>query len=787
MATGATLSIQVVSDVARATRDINQVAGSVSNLESTSRRAGSGMRAAFTGMVAGATFAVVNKGIGLITGSIGDAIKRVDTLSNANKVFAAMGFSAKDTAATMKALNSDISGLPTSMDQAVGGVQQLAAASGNLKQGEKIYAALNDAVLGFGGSTADVNSTIVQFGQAVSAGKLDAATWNSLVQTMGPALRAMANDMGMSTAKLKAGLSKGTISIGEFNRELIKMNTKGGGGMKSFQTLVKAATSGIGTSFANMRTSVVRGLANILTAIGPQNIAGAINGIGKLFEKGFGALVPIVAKVSAKIGPLAAQIGPALTKAFESKGAQQGIAFLRDAMTKFAGNVAAAVKAIVPALQHIATALAPMAKGAITAGIGAVGGAFKILGPLIKTVASAAAAFVKAIPASVIQILATAILGYVAAVKGMAIARAMAASVQALNVAMTANPIGLVVAALAGLVAALVIAYKKSATFRAIVNGAFNALRVVVSKVIPPIRTIVVAVFGGIATYFRTVFKVYRAIFNTTWTVLKTITRAAWQVIRTVIVNPIQAVRNTLASVTGKIRNIVSTAWGAIRTATRAAWQAIRGAITSPFSAARSTVASIGGKIRSSISAAWSAVRSATRAAWSAVHSAVANGVSAVASTVANLPGKIGAVAGKMLSAGTSLGRSVINGINSGLRSAVSFAGDLISSVRNAINSALHLPLRISFDKGPIHIHATVIPALATGGIVNSPTLALIGEAGPEAVVPLTGPNRPATLPASSSGPIVVEVYLDGTLIDRKVQRAMGREARRVVLRGATA
>jgi hypothetical protein len=35
------------------------------------------------------------------------------------------------------------------------------------------------------------------------------------------------------------------------------------------------------------------------------------------------------------------------------------------------------------------------------------------------------------------------------------------------------------------------------------------------------------------------------------------------------------------------------------------------------------------------------------------------------------------------------------------------------------------------------------IPMLAAGGIVSSPTLALIGEAGPEMVVPLSGSNRP--------------------------------------------
>lgn len=45
-----------------------------------------------------------------------------------------------------------------------------------------------------------------------------------------------------------------------------------------------------------------------------------------------------------------------------------------------------------------------------------------------------------------------------------------------INAAMTANPIGLVIAAIAALVIGLVLAYKKSETFRKIVNGAFDAV-----------------------------------------------------------------------------------------------------------------------------------------------------------------------------------------------------------------------------------------------------------------------------------------------------------------------
>lgn len=55
--------------------------------------------------------------------------------------------------------------------------------------------------------------------------------------------------------------------------------------------------------------------------------------------------------------------------------------------------------------------------------------------------------------------------------------KAWAAAQWLINAAMTANPIGLVIAAIALLVTGLVIAYKKSETFRNIVNGAFGAVK----------------------------------------------------------------------------------------------------------------------------------------------------------------------------------------------------------------------------------------------------------------------------------------------------------------------
>lgn len=65
------------------------------------------------------------------------------------------------------------------------------------------------------------------------------------------------------------------------------------------------------------------------------------------------------------------------------------------------------------------------------------------------------------------------------------------------------------------------------------------------------------------------------------------------------------------------------------------------------------------------------------------------------------------------------------------------------------------------------------IPMLAKGGIVNSPTLAMIGEDGPEAVVPLNRKNNPGGLGMGGGTTININV---GGVTDRTDKRALARE-----------
>ncbi|MFA8415091.1 hypothetical protein ACEPTV_33130, partial [Burkholderia pseudomallei] len=74
-----------------------------------------------------------------------------------------------------------------------------------------------------------------------------------------------------------------------------------------------------------------------------------------------------------------------------------------------------------------------------------------------------------------------------------------------------------------------------------------------------------------------------------------------------------------------------------------------------------------------------------------------------------------------------------------------------------------------------IHFPQIVVPALAAGGVVLGPTLALIGEAGPEAVVPLTEGGRYG-FGGGSDRPIEVVVKLDGSVIARVVRKHNDRD-----------
>jgi hypothetical protein len=108
-------------------------------------------------------------------------------------------------------------------------------------------------------------------------------------------------------------------------------------------------------------------------------------------------------------------------------------------------------------------------------------------------------------------------------------------------------------------------------------------------------------------------------------------------------------------------------------------------------------------------------------------------------SSAAETLGKAGA--SQFYQAGITQGEAMVNGIIA----AVKKAGFIISGGAVALPAALQKALNAgsltTAQTKQLNTLLSKVPKLANGGIVNKPTLAMIGEAGPEAVIPLSSRN----------------------------------------------
>ena len=123
---------------------------------------------------------------------------------------------------------------------------------------------------------------------------------------------------------------------------------------------------------------------------------------------------------------------------------------------------------------------------------------------------------------------------------------------------------------------------------------------------------------------------------------------------------------------------------------------------------------------------------------------------------------------GSLASGASGIARQVVNAIIGFVNS------QIIDRVNRAVEFTIDLPLVPAFHVNPPDIPR--IPMLAAGGIVNQPTLAMIGEAGPEAVIPL---DRLGAMGGGGGGPVTINVTMPAGSDGDDVVRALQNYARR--------
>lgn len=357
------------------------------------------------------------------------------------------------------------------------------------------------------------------------------------------------------------------------------------------------------------------------------------------------------------------------------------------------------------------------------------------------------------------------------ALKGLTVAEAAAAvKAKLLNVVMAANPIGLVVAAIAALVAGFVVLWKKSEKFRNFWKGLWENIKGVVKPVIDFIKgyfetvwETIQTVFNGVLTFVTNTWDNVKTIFSTVANWINTnvfqplITlfqpvidfyKTAWEIIKQLAAGAWESIKIIWSVVSDwfndniiiPISNFFSLLWSGISTAASTTWNTIKTVWAVVSTWFKDTIIT---PVTTAFSDLWTKVKTGASNAWTGIKNVFAHVADWFKEKFADAWQKVKDV----FSTGGAVFEGIVDGIVAAFKNVVNAIirgiNNVIAIPFNAINDALDAIRNVEiagiypFDGLISRFDVPQIPELATGGIVNRPTPAIIGENGREAIIPL--------------------------------------------------
>ena len=349
----------------------------------------------------------------------------------------------------------------------------------------------------------------------------------------------------------------------------------------------------------------------------------------------------------------------------------------------------------------------------------------------------------------------------------------VAAAIIGANIAMTLlamNPVVLaiiaIVAAIAALTIGLVTLYKKSETFRDIVNGVWESVKDTIKGVVDYVKGPVMAMWDTLQGAFNLIAGILTGDFSRAWEGLKGMIGGVVEWIKTTLLG---LPADIAAAAIGIGSAIVSGIASGVTGLAEAVWGKITempSALIGKVGEWLTDLASIGGKVINWIASGATGLAAKIWENISGFATALGNDIAGLASDL------------------KGYGSDIINWIKDGIASVAKGIADAAKAVVNKaidfINGAIGKINTVkdwvnNINPGPDIPNIPKIPRLAAGGIVTGPTVALIGEAGPEAVVPLNGRNGGLGMTINVQAGLVTTPDQVGQQIIEAIQQAQRR------------
>ena len=640
-------------------------------------------------------------------------------LENANKAYMTAGMSANEymdtvtgfSASLISSLGGDTSKAADYANSALVDMSDNANKMGtdmesikNAYQGfaKQNYTMLDNLKLGYGGTQEEMKR-LLSDAEKLTGQRYDISSFADITQ----AIHAIQTQMDITGTTAKEASTTISGSWGSlkaaFENTLVGLTTGGEMFNQSLDALVDSAKT-FGQNVIPAITGALSGVGSLIESLAPVIVAELPSMVSDILPHLVSAAKSLVTGLISQLPALGRAVLDAIPSIFDGMTDVIG----ESSVGKLKGSFEGLKNTITDTFSNIGPMLKDFCEGGISTFCDALSTAMDLASGAISVI-EALSPVIGAVAGAIITYKGAVMLWNAAETAKNVVMGISTAAQWALNVAMTANPIGIVIVAIGALVGAFIVLWNKSEGFR---NFWINL-----------------------------------------WEKVKAIVTSAWVGIKA----GFEKIKNGISAVKEK----VSTMWNGVKEKTSELWGGVKNAVSEKLNNIKSAYDAHGGGLKGATFAAIEGVKEYYRTGYDAINQLTGGKLGEVVNAVGEkmevVKSKFGEAFGNVKNTVMTIFENIKNGITEKISAAVNKVkeifgsiADKVSDVWGKIKGIIKAPKIV--QKGTVSIAgvSTPIPKLglewnAKGGIMTRPTafgyangkVQMGGEAGAEAILPL--------------------------------------------------
>lgn len=640
-------------------------------------------------------------------------------LENANKAYMTAGMSANEymdtvtgfSASLISSLGGDTSKAADYANSALVDMSDNANKMGtdmesikNAYQGfaKQNYTMLDNLKLGYGGTQEEMKR-LLSDAEKLTGQRYDISSFADITQ----AIHAIQTQMDITGTTAKEASTTISGSWGSlkaaFENTLVGLTTGGEMFNQSLDALVDSAKT-FGQNVIPAITGALSGVGSLIESLAPVIVAELPSMVSDILPHLVSATKSLVTGLISQLPALGKAVLDAIPSIFDGMTDVIG----ESSVGKLKGSFEGLKNTITDTFSNIGPMLKDFCEGGISTFCDALSTAMDLASGAISVI-EALSPVIGAVAGAIITYKGAVLLWNAAETAKNVVMGISTAAQWALNVAMTANPIGIVIVAIGALVGAFIVLWNKSEGFR---NFWINL-----------------------------------------WEKVKAIVTSAWEGIKA----GFEKIKNGISAVKEK----VSTMWNGVKEKTSELWGGVKNVVSEKLNNIKSAYDAHGGGLKGATFAAIEGVKEYYRTGYDAINQLTGGKLGEVVNAVGEkmevVKSKFGEAFGNVKNTVMTIFENIKNGITEKISAAVNKVkeifgsiADKVSEVWGKIKGIIKAPKIV--QKGTVSIAgvSTPIPKLglewnAKGGIMTRPTafgyangkVQMGGEAGAEAILPL--------------------------------------------------